>query len=217
MERIAIVNCDLDDSEITGGGRILRNLIPNSELIDYCKGETVDVSKYASFVITGSHASFDSTDDWMANVRKTISEIKLSEKPCLAVCLGMQLVAECFGGRAQRACSFEVGFETVELDVSCPLFSDMTLLSKVFQWHSDSVVQVPIGAAIIARNSAGIQGFQFKNFYCVQFHPEVSPSVAEYTAKRDNRPVEELLKGTKSDYKDHLKIIENFIKLVRKY
>ncbi len=93
--------------------------------------------------------------------------------PVLGICYGMQLVAQTFGGRVQHTRCREYGPAEIKTRKNI-LFDGLPDSFNVWMSHGDTVVRIPEGARIIASTEFNpIAGFQFKNFYCLQFHPEV--------------------------------------------
>jgi len=93
--------------------------------------------------------------------------------PVLGICYGMQLVAQVFGGRVQHTRFREYGPAEIRVRKNI-LFDGIPVSFNVWMSHGDTVVRIPEGARIIALTEFNpIAGFQFKDFYCLQFHPEV--------------------------------------------
>jgi len=93
--------------------------------------------------------------------------------PVLGICYGMQLVAQVFGGRVQHTRCREYGPAEIKVRKNI-LFDGIPDSFNVWMSHGDTVVRIPEGARIIALTEFNpIAGFQFKDFYCLQFHPEV--------------------------------------------
>ncbi len=102
--------------------------------------------------------------------------------PVLGICYGAQLMAYTLGGKVVPADSLanrEYGHTDTEFDTSSSLFRNITPKSITWMSHGDSVEQIPEGFKAIA-HSAGcpFAGFEDtkRNFYAVQFHPEVKHS-----------------------------------------
>jgi len=123
----------------------------------------------------------------------------------------MQTVADVFGGNVLRNKADELGFRNVNVDTQCKLFRNLPSDFLTYQSHRDIVERLPEGAEIIARNENCIQGFILDNFYCVQFHPEITPETAVRMANRDGRDVGKILKGVDGKYDLPQKVILNFI------
>lgn len=105
--------------------------------------------------------------------------------PVLGICYGMQTMAEQLGGSVESASKHEFGYAQVEahghsrlLDDICDHRSDEgKMLLEVWMSHGDKVVSMPEGFQLMAATeSAPISGMFHpeKNFYAVQFHPEVT-------------------------------------------
>ncbi len=93
--------------------------------------------------------------------------------PMLGICYGMQLAAHIFGGRVQHTRCREYGPAGIKVRKNI-LFDGLPDSFNVWMSHGDTVVRIPGGARIIASTDANpIAGFQFKDLYCLQFHPEV--------------------------------------------
>jgi GMP synthase (glutamine-hydrolysing) len=93
--------------------------------------------------------------------------------PILGICYGMQLAAEALGGRVRHSPNREYGPATVKVSAS-PIFHLVPVISRVWMSHGDSVIKLPPGARVIARtDTTPYAGFQLRNFFGLQFHPEV--------------------------------------------
>ncbi|MBR4121493.1 MAG: glutamine-hydrolyzing GMP synthase, partial [Spirochaetales bacterium] len=100
--------------------------------------------------------------------------------PVLGICYGAQLMAHMLGGKvvpADSLASREYGRTETEFDTDSALFGNITNRSITWMSHGDSVQKLPEGFKPIAHSAgcpfAGFENTQ-KNFYAVQFHPEVS-------------------------------------------
>jgi GMP synthase (glutamine-hydrolysing) len=104
--------------------------------------------------------------------------------PILGICYGMQTMAEQLGGKVQPSDVHEFGFAQVQTQGDSQLLHDITdhveagkSLLDVWMSHGDKVVALPDGFEIMASTeSCPIAGMYCaeKNFYGVQFHPEVT-------------------------------------------
>ena len=97
--------------------------------------------------------------------------------PVLGICYGMQLMAKTLGGRVEKAHSREYGRATLTVTSHRLLFKDVPKNSTSWMSHGDKVGKMPKGFSRVAlsRNShiAAFADFR-KNFFGVQFHPEVA-------------------------------------------
>ncbi len=105
--------------------------------------------------------------------------------PVLGICYGMQTMAQQLGGKVELSCKREFGFADCEMDLLNPLFNHETIQgdarvserAQVWMSHGDHVTQLPNGFNSIAKtNNAPIAAMSNleKQFYAVQFHPEVT-------------------------------------------
>lgn len=93
--------------------------------------------------------------------------------PMLGICYGMQLAAEVLGGRVMKCPRREYGPVEIRVNRSL-LFHKLPSVFRVWMSHGDSVIRSPAGSRVIARTpTTPVAGFQFKNIYGLQFHPEV--------------------------------------------
>ncbi|MEO0130040.1 MAG: glutamine-hydrolyzing GMP synthase, partial [candidate division WOR-3 bacterium] len=93
--------------------------------------------------------------------------------PVLGICYGLQLTAQIFGGKVQHTKCREYGPAEIKIRNNL-LFEGLPVRFKVWMSHGDSVVTLPPRAKVIAStDTTPIAGLQLRNFYGVQFHPEV--------------------------------------------
>ena len=105
--------------------------------------------------------------------------------PVLGICYGMQTMAVQLGGEVKSSTEREFGYASVEVVQNNPLFKELQNalssqqqpLLDVWMSHGDKVTQVPphfdISAATDSCPIAAMTN-SAKNFYGVQFHPEVT-------------------------------------------
>ena len=96
--------------------------------------------------------------------------------PILGICYGSQLMAHQLGGRVETAPVSEYGKTEVEVDNSSLLFGDVS--SKTICWmsHTDYIAEAPEGFRVTAHTPVcpvAAMERPDKNWYAVQFHPEV--------------------------------------------
>ena len=99
--------------------------------------------------------------------------------PILGICYGCQLMARLLGGEvvpAQSASAREYGRTETDFDTASPLFRGLKKRSVTWMSHGDYISRLPEGFSPAARSeacpTAAIQDTA-RNFYGVQFHPEV--------------------------------------------
>ena len=105
--------------------------------------------------------------------------------PVLGICYGMQTMAAQLGGKVETADNHEYGYAQVRAHGHTRLLSDIEDrtsaegfgLLDVWMSHGDRVMDLPPGFKLMASTeSAPIAGManEEKNFYALQFHPEVT-------------------------------------------
>jgi GMP synthase (glutamine-hydrolysing) len=99
--------------------------------------------------------------------------------PVLGICYGMQLMAMHLGGTVEKAKHREYGKAEIEVQTESKLFASLPKKQIVWMSHGDLVTQVPNGFEVDATNPScpiAAMSNSEKNFYAVQFHPEVRHS-----------------------------------------
>ena len=100
--------------------------------------------------------------------------------PILGICYGMQLMTHNLGGKVEPAANREYGKAELEIiSKNAPLFQKTPEKQIVWMSHGDLVTQLPTGFETVGTSKdcpiASIQDVS-RNFYGVQFHPEVRHS-----------------------------------------
>jgi GMP synthase (glutamine-hydrolysing) len=103
--------------------------------------------------------------------------------PVLGICYGMQAMAEQLGGKVESSGKREFGYAEI-YNCSSKLLAGIIdgycneqAFMQVWMSHGDKVTQLPEGFQIIAGNEActiAAMADLCRNFYGVQFHPEVT-------------------------------------------
>jgi GMP synthase (glutamine-hydrolysing) len=100
--------------------------------------------------------------------------------PVLGVCYGMQLMVQQLGGSVERAERGEYGKAQVAIDDPTDLLTNVEEGTIMWMSHGDSVKTMPQGFELLAHTDntpcAAIADHQ-RQFYGVQFHPEVVHSI----------------------------------------
>lgn len=103
--------------------------------------------------------------------------------PILGICYGEQLMCAQLGGKVENGDEREFGAAQLEIMENSPLFEGIWqkgTMHKVWMSHGDRVVELPEGFHVIATSKgapfAAIANEE-KQFYGVQFHPEVAHTV----------------------------------------
>lgn len=108
-------------------------------------------------------------------VKKFVLE-NYQTKNILGVCLGHQLIAECFGSMVELSENVFHGIATpIEVDNDCKLFQNLPESFNVGRYHSWITKEITKDFSALAKTEDGIiMAFQHKIFplYGIQFHPE---------------------------------------------
>ena len=96
--------------------------------------------------------------------------------PILGECVGMQLMAIHYGGKAGPSEIPEYGLSRLKVVVEDDLFRGLPKEFMVWESHNDEVKEVPDFAILAMSENCKIQAMKHveKPFYGVQFHPEVN-------------------------------------------
>ena len=96
--------------------------------------------------------------------------------PILGICYGSQLMAHQLRGRVETAPVSEYGKTEVEVDNGSLLFGDVSPKTICWMSHTDYIAEAPEGFRVTAHTPVcpvAAMERPDKNWYAVQFHPEV--------------------------------------------
>jgi len=154
------------------------------------------LENFDAVIITGSHAMVTNKEDWSEALLPYIREMQQRDMLVLAICYGHQLVAKALGG--------ESGFHpkgpepgTVEVmkteqGEADQLFSALPMRFQVNVAHSQTVLQKPSAAVVLAANSfEPHQALRIGNIWTVQFHPEFNRETTQFYVREISDQIRE--------------------------
>jgi GMP synthase (glutamine-hydrolysing) len=157
-----------------------------------------DAFDYRGIVVSGSWSMVTDREPWSEASAAYLTRAAARGVPILGVCYGHQLLAHAFGGKVgynpfgRHAGSARV-LTTVEAQGD-PLFGPLPRELVVQVSHSQSVLELPAGAVLLAR-AARDPHHAFRlgtSSWGVQFHPEFDEEVSRrYIALRRDRILSE--------------------------
>ena len=157
--------------------RKIRELGVFSEIISHKK---ISIEKLVKDEIVGIILSGGPLNVYQKHKYSFDKKILELEIPILGICFGHQILSKELGGKIKKSNQREFGLATVSKITSSLIvknFFDKKNQNKVWMSHADQVSKMPKGFKVIAstKNSKlTIIENTKKNFYGVQFHPEVT-------------------------------------------
>ena len=180
--RIALLEAAYNDENNIRNFR--RELDADLVEFDAANGELpASTAGYDAIVITGSRASVYWDETWIDPLIEFIATAVDDGLPALGVCYGHQALAEALGGRVAGMDDFELGYTEIERVGDDELFAGIAERFTVFTSHGDTVVDLPPGAELLARNEHGVHAFRKGHAWGVQFHPEYDSQTAREIAE----------------------------------
>ncbi|MDC0598383.1 glutamine amidotransferase [Gammaproteobacteria bacterium] len=162
-------------------------------VVSVFKGEQLpELSEISALVITGSAAMLTDNNDWSNYSSRYIQQAVKQNIPVLGICFGHQLIAKALGGKVDfHPAGREIGTTVVSLSKEGqqdPLFKNLKNQFYVQVSHSQSVIELPDQAEILASNDfESHHSLRYgENVWGVQFHPEFSAAVMKaYVTERN--------------------------------
>ncbi|MGB1011577.1 MAG: type 1 glutamine amidotransferase [Thiolinea sp.] len=135
---------------------------------------------YDGYILSGSEKGVYDEAEWMEPLRAMLLQLKEAQIPVFGICFGHQLMADTYGGKAEKSDKgFVVGPREFTAD-------GQQYAARVM--HQDQVTEKPPNAEITASAPyCPVAALQYNFPACsVQFHPEYPHSfIAEATEKFD--------------------------------
>ena len=144
----------------------------------YCQIEPPNISisavrqmKPEGIILSGGPASIYSKG--APRVDKKIFDLGI---PVLGICYGLQYMADSLGGKVIGSSKREYGFAELQVNKQQGLFKGVSRTTQCWMSHGDSIGSLPSGFVITASTAntpvAATENVK-RNFYGLQFHPEV--------------------------------------------
>lgn len=140
-------------------------------------------SEFAVAIITGSWSMVTDKLDWSERTAQWARQLIKDDKPLLGVCYGHQIMAHAMGGVVDyNPNGKEQGTFAINLNqdgLKDDLLGQMPKEFMVHLSHSQSVMQAPAGATVLAFNQHDAnQIIRYgKNTISFQFHPEFTVDI----------------------------------------
>jgi GMP synthase (glutamine-hydrolysing) len=153
--------------------RCVREANVYCEIIPYNKAFEITPG-LKGIILSGSPFSVNEPGAPVVDIASMIARV-----PVLGVCYGAQLTAKTFGGRVDKSNKREYGRATLLQQLPDDLLQGVSHQSQVWMSHSDSIVTLPDGFAVLATtDSIPVAAFKKTTtdshaLYGLQFHPEV--------------------------------------------
>tara|TARA_Y100001970_G_scaffold286877_1_gene410121 strand:+ start:503 stop:2068 length:1566 start_codon:yes stop_codon:yes gene_type:complete len=157
--------------------RRVRELGVFSEIVSHKKinKKIIKNKNIRGFILSGGPLNVYQNDKF--NFDKEILKLGI---PILGICFGHQILSKALGGKVKKSNHREFGLVTIYKKVNSEItknFFDKKNKNSVWMSHADQVSKAPKNFKIVASSKNSkmtiIQDLK-KNFYGVQFHPEVT-------------------------------------------
>jgi len=200
--KLGLLLCDHILQEQNGYHGLFSNLLPDIDIFDFkvCDNQFPSSPiECDGWLITGSHYSVYDQIDWIIQLKRFVRDIANSDKLCVGVCFGHQMIGEAMGGKVIKAesgwCVGVHEFEIAKQENWMNPFQDnvnllMSCQDQVVTLPPKSVVLAqtpicPVGMFRVGEKMLGIQGHpEFDAKYVRTLIEDRNNRIGEDTAKK---------------------------------
>ncbi len=149
----------------------------------------VDIDECDAYITTGSRASANDDDTWIAELEEFIRSCNRHEKKLVGVCFGHQLLAKALGGIVERSHSgWGIGLIENRVLRRKPWMEPSLTQFNMIICHEDQVIRIPEGTELLVSN-VHCTNFIFQcgeKLLGIQGHPEFSKDFCRALMKERN-------------------------------
>lgn len=192
--KIGLLICDHILPEQNGYHGLFSSLIHGFEIKDFhvCDNQFPNSPNDCDcWLITGSHYSVYDPIDWIIKLKRFVRDIGNSDKPCVGVCFGHQMIGEAMGGKVIKAeTGWCVGVHEFEIVKQEKWMNPNQQKVNLLMSCQDQVVKLPPNSEVLAQTPCCPVGmFKVGNrMLGIQGHPEFSKDyVRALIEDRDNK------------------------------
>ena len=174
LQKIIIIDFGSQFTQLIA--RRIRELNVYCEIINHKQTSKIkDFEKIKGFILSGGPLNVYETKKVKFN--KILFDKKI---PILGICFGHQLISKSLGGKVKQAKQREFGLVKIKQINSSILtqnFFKKNKIHNVWMSHADEVTKLPKDFRVVAKSENAkycIIENKKKNFYGIQFHPEVT-------------------------------------------
>ena len=194
----------------------------------YLEEELPEPTEISAVVVTGSGAMVSAKEAWSEQTTAWLKTCVEQQICTLGICYGHQLLAHALGALVgKNPNGLEIGsieVQTTDAAKHDLLFSGMPKRLRFQATHQESVLELPSGATLLAKNTLdGHQAFRIgAKIWGVQFHPEFDADVIKgYVSERRDRILSyrldpDAIAKAINDSPHGSELLRNFASIVRK-
>ncbi len=138
--------------------------------------------EFDGFVVSGSEKGVYDETPWMNPLRAFLLQVRDLQVPVFGICFGHQIMADTFGGKAEKA---DLG-----MVVGARAYAVQGQQLDTHVWHQDQVTTVPPGAQVVGGADycpVGVLAYDFPAM-SVQFHPEYDSGFLTWAINANRGP-----------------------------